>query len=818
MPPEDPKKPEPESPPAPRPLWKAPWQAPRRLIAWAAAHRRKAILWGAVGLAVLAATAVVLGLALRRKPVEKGLALLAAWAALDSQDYSRARQLAESVPAQPKATPEEKAAALFILGVATAYEADLTRKEENTNRWLVAARYLKEAHDAGFPRGREGEGMFLYGKSLYHGGKIVDSRPVLLATLPLAPQHRAEIHYLVAATFLADANPKLKEALEENGRAQADRGGPDEFQGRVTIQRAQIQVALGQPAQCRETLGTLPPHEQSGVQAMLLRGQAQVEEARALAREPDRPDRAARIAKKYEQAINTLRRSLAGDNLATSVTRKALYLIGVCFLENGDPQAAAAQFERVHKLFPGTGEAIAAAYQGAELLRQSGAEAKALAIDCEMLRAMPEPADYVNPWMALDELRTRMITVYQRYLEAKDFSACLQLAEVFFPLLTRERTLELAAEAHRHRGRAILDQAEHAAPSKAEASRRQGRAEMRAAGNAYQRLARLSIAQRRYLDDLWNGVQAYLEGQDYRSAVLLLTEYLKNESRRHADAQVALGEALLALERYDEALKVFRECMQQHSRQAAAFGARLLAARAYTESGNFRRAETLLNENLQGELLAPDSPEWRQSLFDLGRLLHAGRRYEEAIARLEEAVARYPQAPQTLESQYLIADSYRQIAVTMQESLSQILVDSTRTVRAKQIRQAQATSLEHFQKLQEALDHRQELAELTPMEKIVLRNCDFAVGGLLFDLGRQDEAIKAYSVAANRARNTPEALEAYAQIASAYHRLDRPVEARMALEQAKALLAHLKSDTAFSETTNYTRQQWSDRLGAASRE
>ena len=52
--------------------------------------------------------------------------------------------------------------------------------------------------------------MFLYGKSLYHGGKIVDSRPVLLATLPLAPQHRAEIHYLVAATFLADANPSSR--------------------------------------------------------------------------------------------------------------------------------------------------------------------------------------------------------------------------------------------------------------------------------------------------------------------------------------------------------------------------------------------------------------------------------------------------------------------------------------------------------------------------------------------------------------------------------------------------------------------------------
>ena len=78
---------------------------------------------------------------------------------------------------------------------------------------------------------------------------------------------------------------------------------------------------------------------------------------------------------------------------------------------------------------------------------------------------------------------------------------------------------------------------------------------------------------------------------------------------------------------------------------------------------------------------------------------------------------------------------------------------------------------------------------------MILRNSQFAAGGLLFDLGRYEESIRAFTTAANRARNTPEALEAYAQIASAYRRLGKPVEARLVIEQAKAMLNHVKNES-----------------------
>jgi TolA-binding protein len=312
-------------------------------------------------------------------------------------------------------------------------------------------------------------------------------------------------------------------------------------------------------------------------------------------------------------------------------------------------------------------------------------------------------------------------------------------------------------------------------------------------------------------------VQAYLDGHDYRNAAATLKEYLRNEThRRHAEALLSLGECMLSLEQYDEAVKVFNDCVVFHPLDATAFRARLLASRAYTEKGDLPHAETLLRQNLQGEMLTPESTEWRESLFDLGRLLYTAHRYDEAIARMEEAVARYPDSPRTLESKYLIADSFRRSALAIAGSLSQILVENTRTSRAKQIREAQAMALARFETIQDALAQRQDLGELTALEKAILRNSQFAVGGLLYDLGRYEESIRAYTTAANRARNTPVALEAYTQIASAYRRLKKPLEARLAIEQAKAMLNHVKNDVTFTQSTNYNHKQWADLLNRLS--
>jgi hypothetical protein len=54
--------------------------------------------------------------------------------------------------------------------------------------------------------------------------------------------------------------------------------------------------------------------------------------------------------------------------------------------------------------------------------------------------------------------------------------------------------------------------------------------------------------------------------------------------------------------------------------------------------------------------------------------------------------------------------------------------------------------------------------------------------------------------------------DAYVQIASAYRLLGKPDEAENALTQAKLLLARMKPETSFRETSIYSRDEWNNRL------
>jgi len=117
-----------------------------------------------------------------------------------------------------------------------------------------------------------------------------------------------------------------------------------------------------------------------------------------------------------------------------------------------------------------------------------------------------------------------------------------------------------------------------------------------------------------------------------------------------------------------------------------------------------------------------------------------------------------------------------------------------------------------YRQVRETLARRQETEELTPNQSAMLRNCYFAVGSVLVSLGEFRAAIGEYSQATGRYHDSPAVLDAYVQIANAYRRLDQPLQARSALAQAKVVLAKLKPDAAFATVSNYTREQWGERL------
>jgi tetratricopeptide (TPR) repeat protein len=223
-------------------------------------------------------------------------------------------------------------------------------------------------------------------------------------------------------------------------------------------------------------------------------------------------------------------------------------------------------------------------------------------------------------------------------------------------------------------------------------------------------------------------------------------------------------------------------------------------------------AEALLRENLNGELLTPDSKEWRDSLFALGRLLSGTDRHVDAIEALEESVARYPDTRQAIEARYLVAVACQQAASVPQGKAATDSVETARLSHLKQAQQFLETAIHYYEETQQVLNRRQEQTELSTLEKAMLRNSCFAVGAALVELGRYEDAIRAYSTATNRYQHDPEVLEAFAQIATCYRRLNKPREARGAVAQAKVVFERIKPTASFAEASIYSRKEWKDLL------
>jgi len=804
-------------------------RAVRGLAAWTLGNRLRAAL--VFGACVVSVGVVVVGWILigRQNPARHRRELAAAFEALDRGAYEEARELAKPLQARGDLRTDEWSDVAFVLGAAAVGEADATWSRDQRQYYLLGARYLEEARDRGFPPGRGAEGLYLLGRSLCLSGQFAASRPVLLSALEADGGRAAPIHRLLARAYLHDANPQYDKALEHNTAFLADRRLAPQERHEALLERARILLRLQRIADCLEALDQIPAGAANRAETTIMRGRVLMHEAKTLlARDAPTAEEQARARERYQTAIKTLRFAQGHDTLGTQATPQAMLLIGVCYRELGDDRAAMAEFTRTIGLYPEGPEALAASLEQADLARQLGRNGDAVSGYLRVLSAVVEPDTYSNPWVALDELRRRMLDAYRHYRNARNFVICLELARRFHPLFSREQSLELRAEAHQAWGRDLLEQ--HAgAASDPEEARRKGRAELRRAGRAHLQLAEIRVAAREYPNHLWNAAEAFLAGQDYDGAVGVLKTYLRNETRKHrAEALLHLGGALLALDRLEEAAAALTECVELHPRDPAVFEARLVAADAAVEQGDLERAEALLQENLSGEHLTPESREWRRSLFALGKIYLMRARYQDAIRRLEEAVARYPDDPQAVEARYSIAEAYRRsadalLAATVhgdcpdfrgevRENGTVPLSGAGGAPDSRPPSELYRKALVQYRQVRETLARRQETQELSPNESAMLRNCYFAVGSVLASLGELRTAIGEYSLATGRYHGSPAVLEAYVRIADAYRRLDQPIQARSALAQAKVVLARLEPDAAFSTVTNYTREQWGERL------
>jgi tetratricopeptide (TPR) repeat protein len=790
----------------------------RGLPAWAKEHRLLAAAIGA-GAALAVALVAILPFVFSHEekvlPPEEQLEL--AFAALDAGDRDAAAAFAEQLRDARSLQIEQMGGPPYILGVIAGQRADENWSKDQAALHLLAASLLEEAHIRGFPPSREAEGAYLLGRHLYLAGKIAASRLPLEEAIDRKHPRSAEIHGLLADVNLSDPNPRLQDALVHNAKyLEHPRLSPEDRQGGL-LQRSRIQLLLGDLAACRTTLEQIPADSSLRSEVAILRAQALMREAESTqdnARAKDASS-AEPAAEKYRRAIAILRAAQERDTLHNQSTPKAMYLIGQCYAKLDDMRAALAQFQSVIKRFSGSPEAAAADFQSAQIQQQTGHAEESVAGYGRVLDLIGKEDGGGNPWFTIDELRAACQAAYEDFLKQRQFGAAVEMAKRQATLVTPVRSLQWEAGAHQAWGRWLAQQAAAAAPAEIPALEEQAFVQFRHAGRVYLRLAAARFTTRDYPDDLWNGAESYLDGHDYKNAIKAINEYLKIELRRRRPlALVALGQALLAQDRPDEALTALRRAIDDYPRDPAIFKARLLASAAYLAKGSVQPAEAALLANLNDSPLAPASQEWRDSLFALGRLLYRAGRYRDAIGRLDEAVARYPADEQSLEARYLLAAAHAHAAYAAQNDSASQPTAQQRLKNAEQIEQSWRAALEQNDKLLQEIAKRQDEKPLSAAEKAMFRNGYFGRAEALFALGRYDQAIKAYSDVVNRYQNEPEVLDAYLQLSECYRRLGQPLEARSALEQAKIVLTQLKDNAPFTEVTNRRRDEWTHLLNA----
>ncbi len=785
----------------------------RKPFALVAAYR-----WPAIGAAVLLVVTigVVAGMLLwtpppKPQPVSVELAL----ALLDRGQYQLARTMAEKLYAG-RLSPEAPLGTVpFILGAAAAGQARSAAADQRKSLYLVAARYLEEAKQLGFPEQRRQEGLFLLGSSLYEAGQMAACRPVLLEALKMSPPRamEREIHRLLAEAYLNGPMPDPEKARKHNRQYLAGKTLTKEQRVEGLLREGRILLRAGKPDECLNVLAQIPEKSPRYGEALILRAEALIEQARRL-RGADRPQPDT-VRQKVRSAMKLLRLAQTYRSLAVRPEGRAMYLLGVCMLQLQDARAALAQFERVAQLYPGSHEGRAARFQQAEILRKQGHYEKAFSAYVAALSGIDDPTSWRNPWLPIEQLRKRLAEVRNSLIGQRQYDMCLRLVSRVHAIVGSERALQWQAETLRQWGEELLADARQLSPAEAARVQRKGRARLRRAGAAYARLARRRVATRYYPDDLRQSAECFLRGHGYEAAVRVLQHYLKDITpTRRPWGLVALGSAFLSLGKVDEALASFEECIRDFPTDPAVFRAKVLAGYAYLEKGKSDKAKQMWKENLSGQLLAPSSREWRDSLFALGRLLYLEGNYEDATARLREAVSRYPQVPEALEARYLLAYIDFRHAVDLLELPQANVLESTLRRRRAEAQVFLQSALRAGTEVQQALGEKQQSATLSLHEQAILRNTDYLVAAALFRLGRYKEAAEAYHAIVNTRGNRAESLDAYVELVRTYRALGQLDKSRQVLHEAKLVLGRMTqaSPPPDQSASLYSLQQWGEVL------
>ena len=191
----------------------------------------------------------------------------------------------------------------------------------------------------------------------------------------------------------------------------------------------------------------------------------------------------------------------------------------------------------------------------------------------------------------------------------------------------------------------------------------------------------------------------------------------------------------------------------------------------------------------------------------MGDVLMRRGAFEQAIATLEEALERYPDDPNVGRIRFLLANAYRQSALTLRQEGE----NSTVPVEIEQIRNEAGDRFRTSRQLFRALIRDYEMKvpnELSRLDQAYLRHAYMYEADCYFETQEYRQSLKLYEEAGGLFKDQPTGLAAYVQIINCYIFLGENQEARAALSRALVLVDAIEDNSFKRNVSPETRDDW----------
>jgi tetratricopeptide (TPR) repeat protein len=330
-----------------------------------------------------------------------------------------------------------------------------------------------------------------------------------------------------------------------------------------------------------------------------------------------------------------------------------------------------------------------------------------------------------------------------------------------------------------------------------------------------------------YVQSLWGAALSYDMAGDYERAIASFREYIEGvpddasvpgREASRAEARFRMGRAYQARGEHKLAADVFEALIADGALGSEGEGVGQYAEESYvplaqvyladTDGTNDAEARRLLAEAVSGRLGDEGSLYFHDALFELGALHHRAGEYLAAVERLGEALERYPEDPEAPVLRYRLADSLRQEAASIEQTLAR---DAMPDAQASAMGEAREGHLREaialFERVRQELD-AEDPGYMPESRRVALRNSYFFLGDCAFDLGDYDAAVQHYETARERYSQDPASLVAMVQIVNAYVAMGQIDRARAANERAKRFYAQLPEDAWNDPYLPMSRADW----------